>query len=70
MLQRLRNDPSGFALAPENDLFDEPVRQTFFKTRSGRTYRGVFVVRETTAYVLRVRGPGQNLLDVDDVDLP
>ena len=70
MLSRLENRPAGFALASENDLFDEPIRQTLFKTRAGRTYRAVFVVRADVVHVLRVRGPGQNLLDADDLDLP
>ena len=70
MLKRLEHRPEGYALAPEDDLFDEPVRQTLFKTRAGRPHRAVFVVRATTVYVLRVRGPGQNLLDADEVDLP
>ena len=70
MLKRLEDRPDGFALAPESDLFGEPVRQTLFKTRAGRPYRAVFIVRATTVHVLRVRGPGQDLLDAGDVELP
>ncbi|MEM7813149.1 MAG: type II toxin-antitoxin system RelE/ParE family toxin [Planctomycetota bacterium] len=69
-LSRLTSDPTALPFAAESSLFAEDVRQLLFKTKSGRKYRAVFVVRGATVYVLRVRAPGQNLLDVGGIDFP
>ena len=57
--QRLAESPLGFGLAEESDTFREPVRQAFFRTKQGNTYRVLFAVRETAVTLLCVRGPGQ-----------
>jgi hypothetical protein len=41
-----------------------------FKTRHGRTYRLLYVVRGDLIYLLHVRGPGQDLMGDDEVRLP
>lgn len=38
-----------------------------FKTRKGRKYRVLFTIQDQTAIILHVRGPGQDLLDPDDL---
>lgn len=63
--------PDSHPLAEENDEFpNDTIRQFFFKTRRGRKYRGVFTVVGKEIRVLRSRGPGQDLIGPDDVDLP
>lgn len=51
--------PESYPLAPENAALTTDVRNFLFKTRSGNTYRGIFIVKDNQLRVLRVRGPGQ-----------
>lgn len=68
--QRIVEVPESFSLAAEFDEGDErAVREFLFKTRRGRTYRGLFIVVEDEVRVLRVRGPGQPPLTRDEIDL-
>lgn len=69
-LGELRRGPANLMNAPESDAFDEPLYQLLFSTRRGNTYRALFVVREETVYVLRVRGFGQRLVLPDDIMPP
>ena len=62
----LEQSPLACGLAPESKLLDRDVRQFLFKTRRGLTYRALFEVTEDTVRVLRVRGPGQDLIKPDD----
>ena len=66
-LARLEVNPLGYGSAPESEHVEEDLRQFLFKTRRGRTYRGVFVVVEDEVRVLRVRGPGQAPLGPDEL---
>ena len=63
----LPENPTGHSFAPEDELTDYELRQFHFKTRAGRTYRGVFVVIGDEIKVLRVRGPGQPSLKPDEL---
>lgn len=63
----LVNEPTRHALAPESIRLTEPVRQTFFKTRSGRLYRILYLVVDDEVRILRVRGPGQPLISHEDL---
>lgn len=64
---KLAENPERFGFAPENSLTDLPLRQFLFKTRRGRTYRGVFTVVDDEIRILRVRGPGQAPLERDEL---
>jgi hypothetical protein len=64
----LVRNPLAYGLAPENEYVDYELRQFFFKTRRGRTYRGVFTVVADEIRVLRIRGPGQALLRRDEIE--
>ena len=55
--------------APESKFFDIEIRHILFHTRSGRTYRAIFVVIDDAVRILRVRGPGQRLVRPRDVNL-
>ena len=63
--ERLSTFPERFAVAAENDLVSEEIRQFFYKP-----CRMLYTVTEHTVYVLHIRGPGQNLLSSPDVRLP
>jgi plasmid stabilization system protein ParE len=67
---RVAEGPDSFALAPESDEFGEPLRQILFKTRRGRTYRALFIVRERIVHVVSVRGAGQAPIDPSHVEIP
>jgi plasmid stabilization system protein ParE len=67
---RIAERPTSFALAPEADEFSEPLRQALFKTRRGRNYRALFVVRESVVHVVSVRGAGQAPIDPAHIDMP
>lgn len=64
---KLADNPTGYSFAPEYELTDHELRQFVFKTRNGRTYRGVFVVMSDEINVLRIRGPGQPTLEPDEI---
>ncbi len=49
-------------IAAEQLISSFELRQFLFKTRRGRTYRGVFAVVNHEVRIVRVRGPGQGPL--------
>ena len=65
--RELGQDPFRYGLAAESGIFDYELRQFLFKTRRGRTYRGVFVVVGDEVRLLRVRGPGHSPLEADEL---
>ncbi|MCH8044915.1 MAG: hypothetical protein IID44_14475 [Planctomycetes bacterium] len=58
--------------APEQiaDGLTEEIRQKVFKTKHGLRYRLLFVVRGDTVHVIHVRGPGQDVLRAEELELP
>jgi plasmid stabilization system protein ParE len=70
LLAELRDRAESFALAPESSYHEDEIRQALFKTRRGRTYRALFVVVYDTVHVIHVRGPGQDLVPPDQLQLP
>jgi plasmid stabilization system protein ParE len=68
-LRRISRNPEVYGLAHEAERFpDVTLREFLFKTRRGRVYRGVFVIDGDVIRVLRVLGPGRDLLSSGDVD--
>ena len=70
VLEHLEEFADGCGLAPEEELHPEPIRHYLFKTRRGKMYRALFVFRGNVAYILSVRGPGQDILQPDEIELP
>ena len=68
-LAELGDNASSCSIAPESARIGVELRQAFFKTRRGRTYRLLFVIVGAEARVLRVRGPGQRPVTRLDVTL-
>jgi plasmid stabilization system protein ParE len=67
--QRIVDAPDSFSPAAEfEDIDEHTVREFLFKTRRGRTYRGLFILVGDEVRVLRVRGPGQPPLTRDEID--
>ena len=62
-VEQLKNRADSYGEAHENPDLSLDVRQILFKTRRGRVYRALFIVQTTNVYILRVRGPGQALVD-------
>ena len=60
--------PESYSLVPEDRTCDRQIRQFFFRTRKGHTYRGLFLVVNDELRVLRVRGKGQLPLADDEVE--
>ena len=54
----------------EADILDRDIRQALFKTWQGRLYRALFVIVEDAVHVVAVRGYGQDLATLDDLDIP
>lgn len=69
-LQRLAETADSQSLAPESEYAAHEVRHVLFKTRRGRVYRILFTIVGDEARVLHVRGPGQNLVPVDQLRPP
>lgn len=70
VLGDLRTSAAKYDLAPENEDHDEQIRHVTFKTRRGKKYRAIFVIRGDLALVTHVRGPGQDLVSSDEIHLP
>lgn len=64
---KLAHHPESYAFAPEARQLGRDVRQFLFKTRRGCTYRGVYIIVGDEVLILRVRGPGQPPLQVDEI---
>lgn len=60
-------NPLRYEVANENQDSEYELRQFLFRTRRGRRYRAIFIVIENEIRILRVRGPGQADLDVDEI---
>lgn len=70
VVEQLTNTPENCGVAPENDDHEEEIRHVLFKTRRGKTYRALFIIRTNTVFILHIRGPGQDLVDSDDMQFP
>lgn len=74
-LAKLKNDPLFFGLAPESKHVEAEIRQVIYRTKSRRSNRALFTVRDQTVFILCIRRPGQKLLSSSDTkallsDLP
>ena len=61
-LARLEENADSCPLAAEDEHIDFKVREILFKTLHGLFYRVLFTIRENTAVILHVRGPGQDFI--------
>jgi plasmid stabilization system protein ParE len=61
-------NPFACSLAPESDYSSLEIRNQFFHTRKGNTYRFVFFVVGHSVIVTHLRNPGQR--NVNKRDLP
>ena len=69
-LKSLEENPLAHGLAPEDADHDVEIRQIFFRTRHGNTYRALYTIDGNFVYVLHIRGPGQDLMGPDELTLP
>ena len=67
--QRVSSNPEQCGFAPENQSADYDLRQLLFKTRHGLVYRAIFTVLDDEIFILRIRGPGQPPLNLDELPL-
>lgn len=70
ILREIAMRAESFGEAAESVGHREPVRQAIFKTRRGRPYRALFVVRAEALYILHVRGTGQDTLPRSELRTP
>jgi plasmid stabilization system protein ParE len=66
----LRASADVYGVAPENEGQELEVRQILFQTPKGRQYRALFTIQGSIAYVMHIRGPGQDLVLPDELQLP
>jgi toxin ParE1/3/4 len=69
VIQDLSAMAGNYDLAPENDSHDIEIRHVLFKTRRGKKYRALFIIRESQVYIIHVRGPGQDLIPPEEIEL-
>jgi hypothetical protein len=67
---RTSKDPVRHARAPEAATLGLAIQPALFKTRYGHTYRALYTLAGDTVHVIAVRGAGEHLATLDDVDLP
>ncbi len=53
--------------APESEYVDREIRQLVFKSTRGNSYRLLFTIVGDEVHILRVRGPGQDLLGAEEI---
>lgn len=56
--------------APEADELGIDLRQLIFRTRRGRLYRLLFVIRDHIVHLTAIRGAGQDSVSMEDIELP
>jgi plasmid stabilization system protein ParE len=66
-LAQLESTADQWGVAPESEDLGIVIRQKLFKTRRGRIYRLLYSIDGNQVRVLRVRGPGQGPLGVQDI---
>ena len=57
--RRLSESAGSFGRAPEDDWFEEELKQHMFQTQHGNRYRIVYLIRGSTVYIMAVRGFGE-----------
>ena len=62
----LARRPERCPLAPESVSFEKPIRELFFGTGNGGTYRFLFIVLDQSVYILHVRHGSMRPLSPDD----
>jgi len=67
LLLRLEDSASSLARAPEGLRFNRDIREALFKTKYGRVYRVLCSVKASEVFILRIRRPGQDLVDEQDL---
>lgn len=67
-LDRLQSSADQHGAALESTNLGKQVRECFFKTRRGLTYRLIYEIIDRDVYVLRVRGPGQRPIRSDEIN--
>ena len=60
----LRTHPERCTLAPENDAFEETIRQLLYGKKRG-TYRILFTIKEGVVEVLHIRHAAREHLETD-----
>ena len=68
VLSSLTDHPERCALAPESDLFPNPVRELLFGKRRG-TYRILFTIESEEVHVIAVRHGARRHLEGPDEDM-
>ncbi|MCW3100333.1 MAG: plasmid stabilization system protein [Chthonomonadaceae bacterium] len=63
-IESLKVFPRRCALAPENEVFDEEIRQHLYGSRNG-VYRILFTIQEDTVNVLYIRHSSQQRVTPD-----
>jgi plasmid stabilization system protein ParE len=70
VLSGIEDHPNLALLAPEDEHHDEDIHNRTFKTRSGRKYRVIFVIRDDVVFVTHVRGAGQGMIPPEELNPP
>jgi plasmid stabilization system protein ParE len=63
----LEQHPLRYARAPEDHLVSAPIQSLTFQPKAGKRYRLVFTIVENEVRVLRILGPGHDLLRADEL---
>ena len=67
VVRNLSTRPENYLPAPESADHQDEIRHIVFKTRSGRKYRALYVIRGNRVFVTNIRGPGQDLVPPDQM---
>lgn len=67
LLGILSTSAESYARAAEFDDDGYEIRQAFFRTRKGNTYRAIFLILGNEVRIVRIRGSGQPPLTSDEI---
>lgn len=67
-IQSIETHPTAYAVAAEAEVLGREFRERLFRTPRGRHYRLLYTIEGDEIRVFHVRGPGQPLLNNDDLN--
>lgn len=68
-LQSLEHLPNRCAVAPESRHFQEKIHQLLYGKRP-HVYRVLFVIRQSTVYILHIRHGARREMGADELQMP
>jgi plasmid stabilization system protein ParE len=64
----IARNPRSYGAARESYRLRRPLREAIVRTKKGRAFRAIFLMKEDEVILVRVRSADQNALDASDLE--